>query len=155
MNSIQGDLLQLANSGSFEVIVHGCNCFCEMNGGIAKTIQKHFPEAYQADLATERGSKEKLGSYSVANVQRNGNHFVIVNAYTQYHWSGAGILADYDAIRKVFSTIKHEFTGCKIAYPKIGAGLARGDWNIIGKIINEQLHDEHHTLVKFVQSGNK
>ena len=155
MNIINGDLLLLANTGSFEVIVHGCNCFCEMNGGIAKSIRMHFPEAYQADLATERGSREKLGTYSVASVQRNGKQVSIVNAYTQYHWSGAGVLADYDAIREVFAIIKRDFTGCSMGYPKIGAGLARGDWSVIAKIIDEQLHDEEHTLVNFVAANAK
>lgn len=150
METVDGDLIQLAKSGTFEVIVHGCNCFCEMNGGIAKSIQKQFPEAYQADLATKCGSRQKLGSFSIARVQRNNNQFVIVNAYTQYHWKGAGILADYDAIRKVFAALKSEFSGCKIGYPKIGAGLARGDWSKIAAIIDEQLHGEHHTLVNFV-----
>ncbi len=153
MKTIDGDLLLLANTGSFEVIVHGCNCFCEMNGGIARSIQQHFPEAYQADLATARGDKEKLGTYSVASVHRNGKQVVIVNAYTQYHWSGKGVLADYEAIRDVFTAIKRDFAGCKIAYPRIGAGLARGDWRVIEKIIDEQLHGEEHTLVNFVSSG--
>ena len=48
MNSIQGDLLQLAILGYFDVVVRGRNCFCEMNRGIAKSIQKHFLEAYSA-----------------------------------------------------------------------------------------------------------
>ena len=155
METVDGDLLLLAKSGIFDVIVHGCNCFCEMNGGIAKSIQKHFPAAYQADLATERGSKTKLGTYSAASVEGNGKQITIVNAYTQYHWSGAGVLADYDAIREVFSAINRDFTGCRIAYPKIGAGLARGDWSVIAKIIDEQLYGEEHTLVNFVSSSSK
>ena len=154
MNSVQGDLIQLAKSGCFDVVVHGCNCFCEMNSGIAKSIKDQFPEAYKADLATEHGSKNKLGTFSIAKVRRKHHQFVILNAYTQYHWSGTGILADYDAIRDIFATIKCEFTGRKIAYPKIGAGLARGDWSVIAKIINEQLVDEEHTLVNFASSSS-
>ena len=34
-------------------------------------------------------------------------------------------------------------------YPLIGAGLAGGDWAIISKIIDEELKDENHTLVKY------
>ena len=45
------------------------------------------------------------------------------------------------------------FCGCKIAYPRIGAGLARGDWNVIAKIIDEQLHGEEHTLVNFASTN--
>lgn len=150
MNSVDGDLLQLAKTGAFDVVVHGCNCFCEMGGGIAKSIREQFPEAYQADLATQRGLKHKLGSFSFAEIRRNNFQFIVVNAYTQYRWSGAGVLADYDAIRQVFGQIKLQYSGCKIAYPKIGAGLAQGDWQTIAGIIDEQLYSEHHTLVNYV-----
>jgi O-acetyl-ADP-ribose deacetylase (regulator of RNase III) len=35
--------------------------------------------------------------------------------------------------------IKIESTGQRIGYPKIGAGLAGGDWEIIAAIIEEEL----------------
>jgi O-acetyl-ADP-ribose deacetylase (regulator of RNase III) len=57
--------------------------------------------------------------------------------------------ADYDAIRSVFKKIKSNFSGKRIGYPKIGAGLAGGDWDQISKIIDEELIDEDHTLVEF------
>lgn len=56
---MHGDLIKLALTGDFDVIVHGCNCFNTMGAGIAKTIKQTFPEAYQADLKTEKGSKQK------------------------------------------------------------------------------------------------
>ena len=49
MKVIQGDLIELALSGTFEVIIHGCNCHCAMGAGVAKAIKSNFPEAYQAD----------------------------------------------------------------------------------------------------------
>ena len=101
MKKIKGDLIKLALNGDFDVIVHGCNCFCAMGKGIALTIKKVFPEAYQADLKTVKGDKEKLGHYSSATVQRNGHQITVVNAYTQYNYGGSGIKADYGAI-KVF-----------------------------------------------------
>ena len=39
MKIIQGDLLQLAKQGDFDVIIQGCNCFCTMGAGIAKSIK--------------------------------------------------------------------------------------------------------------------
>jgi O-acetyl-ADP-ribose deacetylase (regulator of RNase III) len=30
MKVIKGDLIQLAKDGKFDLIVHGCNCFCTM-----------------------------------------------------------------------------------------------------------------------------
>jgi len=148
---LKGDLIQFTLAGRFDVIIHGCNCFCTMGAGIAKLIRDNFPEAYQADLETVVGNKEKLGTYSLARIKRNGNIFTIVNGYTQYDFSGQGPLVDYGAIQKLFSMIKKDFSNQKIGYPKIGAGLAKGDWEVISDIINKELDGEDHALVKFVK----
>ncbi|ATE71633.1 macro domain-containing protein [Lysobacter capsici] len=149
MKIIQGDLLQLAADGHFDVIVHGCNCQCQMGKGIALSIKRRFPAAYQADLQTEKASREKLGTYSQARVSENGHEFVVVNAYTQFHWRGAGVRADYDAIGQVMASIATQFHGQRIGYPLIGAGLAGGDWVRIAAIIDAALAGEDHTLVEF------
>ncbi len=149
MNEIEGDLLKLAKEGCFDVIIHGCNCQCQMGKGIALSIKNEFPQAYEADCKTEKSSKEKLGNYSSANVSHNGNTFTIVNAYTQFHWRGKGVKADYEAIKNVMRKIKQNYSGKRIGYPLIGAGLAGGDWAAISNIINTELAGEDHTLVKF------
>jgi O-acetyl-ADP-ribose deacetylase (regulator of RNase III) len=151
MQTEKGDLVQKAQAGEFEVIVHGCNCFCTMGAGIAKTIKQVFPAAYQADLATQVGDKSKLGTYSTAQVAVAGQPLTIVNAYTQYQWRGPGPNADYDAIRQVFRRLKRGYAGKRIGYPAIGAGLAGGDWAIISAIIDEELAGEHHVFVEWVR----
>lgn len=149
MNKIQGDLIKLAIEGEFDVIIHGCNCFCTMGAGIAKIIKQKFPEAYQADLETDKGVKSKLGSISWAKSKTLNGELIIVNGYTQYNWRGRGVKADYKAIRKVFKLVKEEFSGLRIGYPAIGAGLAGGDWEIISGIISEELKDENHKFVEY------
>jgi O-acetyl-ADP-ribose deacetylase (regulator of RNase III) len=149
MQIVQGDLLALTLAGEFDVLVHGCNCHCQMGRGIALSIKQQFPEAYHADLATAKGDAHKLGTYSSAWIDRPSHSFHIVNAYTQLHWRGTGVKADYAAIAQVMQQIKHDFTGLRIAYPKIGAGLAGGDWTIISALIDEALQDEQHTFVEY------
>lgn len=149
MKVTTGDLIKLALEGQFDVIVHGCNCQCVMGAGIAKTIKQTFPEAYKADLATTKGSREKLGSMSTATVTRGGRQITIVNGYTQFHWRGPGVLVDYDAVRAVMAEVKARFGGCRLGYPKIGAGLAKGDWGLVAQIIDTELAGEDHTLVEF------
>src|SRR5688572_20917837 len=150
MKVITGDLLKLAQAGEFDVIVHGCNCQNAMGKGIALSIKKAFPEAYDADLKTISGDRSKLGTITTAEISRPPATFTVVNAYTQFHWKGDGVKADYDAIRSAFTEIKRRFTGQRVGYPKIGAGLARGDWPTIAAIIDEELAGEDHTLVEFV-----
>ena len=147
MTTIEGDLILLTLDGHFDVLIHGCNCFCTMGAGIARIIQEEFPEAYAADLVTTKGDRNKLGSYSQAKVVRANHEITIVNGYTQFHYHGDSVLVDYEAVRTLFSTIKSDFSGSRIGYPKIGAGLAGGDWSRIAAIIDEELQGENHTLV--------
>jgi O-acetyl-ADP-ribose deacetylase (regulator of RNase III) len=149
MKIVQGDLVELAKAGEFDVIIHGCNCQCRMGRGIALTIKQEFPEAFVADFMTEIGDRTKLGNITIANINRDGWDFEIVNGYTQFHWRGDGVLANYDAIRSVFRQVKQQFAGQRIGYPKIGAGLARGDWKIIANIIETELAGEDRTYVDF------
>lgn len=149
MKTVQGDLLALAMDGTFQTIIHGCNCQCTMGAGIAKAIKSTFPEAFRADCQTEKGDRSKLGTISYASVTRGDREITIVNGYTQFNWRGSGVRADYDAIRGVMKTVKQEFGGSRIGYPLIGAGLAKGDWSIISVIIDEELSGEDHALVEF------
>ncbi len=150
MKILRGDLIELAKAGEFDVIIQGCNCQCRMGRGIALTIKQQFPEAYAADCQTKIGDREKLGTFTTVQIQRDGYNFTIVNGYTQFNWQGEGVLADYDAIRLVFRQVKKQFGGQRIGYPKLGAGLARGDWAIISQTIEEELAGEDRTYVEFV-----
>ena len=95
MKKLKGDLLAYALDGTFDVIVHGCNCYCTMGAGIAKSIKIQFPEACAADCTTTRGDKDKLGSYTSALIERDENvRFTVVNAYTQFHWKGKDKIID-------------------------------------------------------------
>ncbi len=149
MKTVRGDLIQLALDDEFDLIVHGCNCQCAMGAGIAKAIKSTFPEAYQADCKTPKGEREKLGTISYATVQRDEHTITLVNGYTQLHWRGSAVLADYNAIRSVMAEVKSRFSGRRIGYPKIGAGLAKGDWDVISQIINEELDGEDHAFVEY------
>lgn len=149
MKQINGNLITLAQEGHFDVIVHGCNCFCLMGRGIAFSIRQAWPQAYEADRRTTPGARSKLGTFSCADVTSQGRTFTVVNAYTQYDYRGPGVKADYEAIRRVFQAIRTQFSGRRIGYPLIGAGLARGDWTTIAAILDEELAGEDHTLVHF------
>lgn len=158
MRKIKGNLIHLAEQGEFDVLVQPCNCFCTMGAGFALQIKKSFPEAFAVDCKTAKGDKAKLGTYSKVDLKidmpglpHRRHQLTIVNAYTQYHWRGQGVLADYKAIESVFGRISQDFRpGLRIGIPKIGAGHARGHWPTIEKIIDEQMAGKDLTLVEFV-----
>lgn len=150
MQTITGDILELAENGTFDVVVHGCNCENIMASGLSRQVKEQYPAAFEADRSfTFRTLDEKLGLISGTRVDRKdgSGYFHIINAYTQLHARGDGVLTDYRAVRSAFRNIKNNFIGSKIAYPKIGAGKGRGDWETISQIIEAELKGENHTLV--------
>lgn len=147
MKVVRGDLIELAKNGSFDVIVHGCNCQRVFGAGVARAIREAFPEAYAEDLKTPLGPG-KLGGYSFAVIPLSNGAVTVVNAYTQ-NSVGFGLQVDYSALARVFSKINEDFDGLRIGYPKIGSGLGGGDWEIIRDIIDRELRFQDHTLVEF------
>ncbi len=154
MKEVTGDLVEMAEAGLFDVIVHGCNIFNTMGKGIAKQVRAVFPEAYSADMLTTPGDYNKMGTISYAEIRAKG--LIVVNAYTQPEFWSAGqpmhrVYVDYDAVRLCFRKIKHNWAGSgrRFGIPLIGAGLAGGDWSIISEIIESEMAGEDLTLVHF------
>lgn len=140
MKYVIGNLIEMADQGNFDVIVHGCNCFNTMGAGIAAAIRNRWPAAYEADLQTKKGSRQKLGTYTFSTVcdDKAVKCYDIINAYTQFTYWDVDDMLSYDAIGSVFNDLKDEYgLNAKIGIPLIGAGLARGDWNYIEEIIDE------------------
>ncbi len=140
-----GCLISNFKDKSYDAIVHGCNCFHTMGAGIAKIIKNNFPLSYEADLETRKGDKNKLGTYSIAHT----DYGLIINAYTQFNYTTKKVNCDYDAIEKVFKNINIDFKNKIIGIPKIGAGLAGGNWNKILKIIEDNTPDVNIHVVEY------
>lgn len=147
MKRLEGDLLALARRGQFDVIVHGCNCFHAMGGGIARLIAAEFPEALAADRQTPHGDRDKLGTISVAEVNLRGHGLSVVNAYTQFGYGTDRRQVEYNAVSSCFEAVAARFATARIGYPMIGAGLAGGDWDEIAPRIDRALAGCDHTLV--------
>lgn len=176
---MKGDIITLANSGLFDVIVQGNNCFCTQGSGLAPQMVKAYEtDKYPMEDSTKRGDINKLGcidfravrrvhdrknhasyfggfnSIYVKSFEENEKVLYVVNAYTQYHYGrnhsdGVTKPVDYDAITLVMRKLNHVFKGKHIGLPFIGAGLAGGNWGKIRAIILAELKDCDITLVEF------
>jgi len=147
MKEQTGDLLVLADAGEFDVIVHGCNCFHTFGAGIARAIKKRWPEAYRTDVQrTLYGDRNKLGTITTTSVSSS---LTVVNAYTQFDYGSKGPDVNYEAIRAAFRRIKELYGNRELRFgiPKIGAGLAGGDWDRISRIIEDEMTTESVTVV--------
>lgn len=121
------------------MLLHGCNCFNCMGGGIAKIIAKKFPKVEEADDHTISGDINKLGNCSIVEV---GINKWIMNCYTQYEMyndkhkkngtTPFSYLAWENILREIQKGLHPEVT---LYMPKIGAGLAGGDWNKIEALL--------------------
>lgn len=145
-NEIEGDLIALAKEGKFDVIAHGCNCFCKMKRGIAPQMSKAFG-CDKFDFENEKfsGDIRKLGNIDYRSI----NGLLVVNAYTQYNWSTETKPFDYDAFTLCMRKMNNIFSGLHIGLPKIGSHLAGGNWNIIKSTIQQELKDCKVTIVIF------
>lgn len=160
MREIKGNLITLAKEGHFDVITHGCNCFCTMGAGIAPQMAKAFScDNFKMEAAETRGDINKLGcidfgTFYLGQGSSQPLNLTVVNSYTQYmygrnHKDGVSTPVDYDAIRMCMRKINHIFKGKTIGLPMIGAGLAGGDWNLIETIIKEELDAMDVWIVKY------
>lgn len=129
----RGDLLQAKG-----VIVHGCNAQGVMGSGVAAQIRKKWPKAYEV----YRRMDMELGLVSFAVVEYG---VTVANAITQEFYGRDGkVYADYLAIRSAFAAINIVASNegeTVVNFPLIGCGLAGGDWDVVSKIIDEELDD--------------
>lgn len=128
----KGNLLTAFANGEVNTIVHGCNCFHTMGAGIAGQIAKLYPGAFDVDKTTPYGDIRKLGTYSLFTTPDNGD---IINAYTQFKPGKENPYYLYASIEEVFRQINFDFANKTIGIPRIGAGIAGGNWNTIFNII--------------------
>ncbi len=144
-----GDLLEMAKNGDFDVIGHCANCFCTFGAGIALQIKNKYPEAYIADCKTTSGDLQKLGTIS----HTEGIAPTIVNLYGQFDFKGrrqGKMDLDYEALKSALTEMKEKFSGKRFGLPKLGSDLAGGDWTVIEAIIQEVFRGEYVTIVNYV-----
>ena len=136
LNHTKGNLLDLAERGKFDVIVHGANCFNSMGSGIAKEIRERYPDAYEADTRYDaqigiNWRYMKLGNYSATDVFVGAGKFKIINAYTQYSMNKQGQEFkdhfEYDSFKVILQKLLHFYGNYDFGFPWIGMGLAGGD----------------------------
>lgn len=147
---VEGNLVDRFIDGLYEGAAHGCNCFCTMGKGIAEEWARRLPIVLEVDKATKKGDRTKMGFYSEAITP----HGIVYNMYTQFTFWDKKDMLSYEAIECCFKLLNLRYKVRKqeklIGIPRIGAGLARGDWTRIQKIINDNTPNVEIELVEYV-----
>lgn len=155
IKEIKGNLIGLCETGVLDGMVHGCNCLHAMGSGIAGQLARRYPIVPEIDIRnTKFADFEKLGYFTdvcVESVAAPDIYFNVFNLYTQRAptYSGEDVF-DYDSFPQGLERIKSDLrlygygdpddeyygdTPYKLGFPKIGAGLAGGDWTRIEAMI--------------------
>lgn len=109
-----------------------------MASGVAKSVKEMYPGAfaqYSHDIISNGFSLGDISVYSAIP-----NELYIVSAITQefYGREPNTRYVSYDAIDRCFARVFElaDHSGLSVHIPKIGAGLAQGNWGIISTIIH-------------------
>lgn len=118
------------------ILVHGCNSRGVFNAGFARQVAEKYPKAKEAYLEAYKNGDVTLGGYIAVKVDNK----IIVNAITQENYGNPknGPYVDYGAFRNVIKAVLTNFPNDVITMPKIGAGLAGGNWKILQQILLEE-----------------
>jgi O-acetyl-ADP-ribose deacetylase (regulator of RNase III) len=151
---VEGDLIELALSGQFDLIAHQTNCFCVQGAGIAKQFAKKFrtndPFWYPLENIETRGDVNKIGDIcykeQVIELEPENKILNVANCYAQYEH---GPNTDYLALALCFRKINHIFAGKHIGLPKIGCGIGNADWMTVSGLIKKYLKDCDVTVVNY------
>ena len=134
MSYLKGNLIHV-NEG---IIVHGCNAQGVMGAGVALTIKKKYPECYKTYEEHVFNNQDLLGTIAWHRVNEK---LLIANAITQEFVGTHQRQVDYEAVAKCFEQVYAVAIkeGCQVFFPKIGAGLGGGNWNVLSTIIENVL----------------
>jgi O-acetyl-ADP-ribose deacetylase (regulator of RNase III) len=135
-------------------IAHGVNCQNAMRSGVAKVLFDKYPKIKDdyhlfCGSFSDEGytSKDLLGFIDISYC---GDH-IVVNAFTQHFYGRDDKkYINYDAIFTVFKRMVSRGIS-EIAIPKIGAGLAGGNWEVISRIIDDATGDDLDVYVYYLE----
>lgn len=142
---VKGNLVRLMQQAVAEpedsklFFAHGCNCHAAMGSGIAPQIAKAFPQVEEADRLYNKINaghlEDMLGTAFPVCLTRN---VTVFNAYTQFY---PGKDFRIKSLTEAFENINIMAKGQKLLIPRIGAGVAGGDWEEISEAINKVTPD--------------
>lgn len=123
------------------IIAHGVNASNGFGSGVAGQIAKKYPQAKRDYHEKFRTEGWQLGEIQAVICEGR----IVVNCCTQQTYGRENTrYCDYEAIATCIDKLLSAClkNGLTLAIPKIGAGLANGDWKVIEQDI-ERLSEKY------------
>ncbi|MEV4079051.1 Appr-1-p processing protein [Nonomuraea fuscirosea] len=146
MNEIEyviGDATVPHGSGK-RMIAHVCNDAGGWGAGFVLALSRRWPQPERAYRTWFRGRENNDFALGAIQVVQVADDLSVVNMVAQ-HGIRARTRSDvpirYNALRACLATLHNEAArrGASIHMPRIGSGLAGGDWGRISRLIQEWL----------------
>lgn len=150
LNIEKGDLIQMLEDDTIDVLIHSCNCFQTIGkrsaSGIAAAIGQAYEEVVQADLTYQEGDINQLGKFILIPVQtKSGKTKHIVNLYSQYLYGGMyGVPTSYSAMAKGLANLAYVLPAAlgkdiRIGTYQLGCNRGGADWSLVEPILKKHL----------------
>ena len=134
----------LKTPGYNNSILHVCNDIGKWGKGFVVALSNRWPEPKQAFLSAYNENMADLGTVQPVFVEEtDGIRTNVMNMIAQHGIVGPNNPHPirYDSLFLCLQTIAkwHENTNSTIHMPRIGCGLAGGDWNVVESLIANTL----------------
>lgn len=150
INYVTGDATKPQGSGP-KLILHICNDVGAWGAGFVLALSKRWPEPEDSYRAWFQ-SKKKFSVGNIQNVLVEPDLFVI-NMLSQRGLRCEGYTPmDYEALDCCLYKVAQLRSGPlvpSIHMPRIGCGLAGGEWNLVEPIIENRLNKHNVTVYDF------
>lgn len=145
LTHLQGDATKPISAGN-KIIVHCCNDLGGWGAGFVLALSRRWPEPERQYRWWAEASgvlpEFQLGEVQFVQVERDT---IVANLIGQHGcgYSGGKPPIRYEAIREGLRKVAQsaKSNNATVHMPKMGAGLAGGDWQIIEAIVRETLVD--------------
>jgi hypothetical protein len=110
-----------------------------MGSGVALAVKNTYPKAYEAYKSFEKLHGLRLASSSTVAILNKNHKIWVSNLITQetYGRDKNTRYVSYGAIHLGFENLHSEFDiNVPFHFPKIGAGLGNGNWDVISGLIH-------------------
>lgn len=152
-----GDATEIEQKEQMIIIAHICNDIGGWGRGFVTAVSKRWKEPekeYRKWYQTKQDFS--LGEVQFVQVEKN---VVVANMVAQHKLVTRGEKKPirYEALKKTLQKVgeKAKELEAKIYMPKIGTGLAGGEWNIIENIIEETLCKKGIEVIVFEKEIQK
>jgi len=142
INYVIGDATQPIGDGA-KIIVHVCNDIGGWGRGFVLALTKKWPESEQRYRAWFRGEVKQPFALGEVQFVQVSNDIWVANLIGQRNVRSVNDVPPvrYDAIRIGLQRVASEALQLRasVHLPRIGCGLAGGNWEEVGNIVEENL----------------